>query len=107
MRPPLTFLSGSLPSRYGEFTARAYRSLLDGTEHVVLVAGQVEGAEACLVRVQSESLLGDVFGSLHCNSGSQLDTALRQIAEEVGRRGFEMLRRMDPWVPLVGYMCRS
>ncbi|GAB4818777.1 hypothetical protein N2152v2_005823 [Parachlorella kessleri] len=71
-----------LSTRYGEFTARAYRSLLDGTEHVVLVAGQVEGAEACLVRVQSESLLGDVFGSLHCNSGSQLDTALRQIAEE-------------------------
>lgn len=72
--------SGELPTRYGRFTAHAYRSLLDGTEHVALVAGDVSG-EGVLARVHSESMLGDLFGSERCDSGSQLDAALSQMAE--------------------------
>lgn len=74
------------PCRYGEFTAYAFRSLLEGMEHLALVAGRVSHAEGCLVRVHSEGMLGDIFGSSHCNSGGQLDAALQQIAEEVGCR---------------------
>ena len=66
--------------RYGEFTAHAYRSLLDGTEHVALVAGHVRHAEAVLTRVHSESMLGDLFGAARCDSGSQLDAALAAMA---------------------------
>lgn len=66
--------------RYGAFTAHAYRSLLDGTEHVALVAGRVHHGEGVLTRVHSESMLGDLFGAARCDSGSQLDAALQQIA---------------------------
>jgi hypothetical protein len=66
--------------RYGHFTAYAYRSVLDGTEHVALVAGQVADAEGVLTRVHSESMLGDLFGAAFCESGSQLDGALEAIA---------------------------
>eukprot|EP00887_Chlorella_sp_A99_P002081 scaffold21.g2081.t1 len=69
-----------LPTRYGPFTARAYRSLLDGTEHLALVAGHVRGSEGVLARVHSESMLGDVFGSQRCDSGPQLDAALAAMA---------------------------
>jgi len=72
--------SAPLPTRYGAFQAHAYRALLDGTEHVVLVAGDVGAGEGVLVRVHSEGMLGDIFGSERCNSGPQLDGALRQIA---------------------------
>lgn len=68
--------------RYGQFTAYAYRSMLDGTEHVALVAGQVSGAEGVLTRVHSESMLGDLFGAARCDSGSQLDKALEAIAAQ-------------------------
>lgn len=69
-----------LPTRYGAFTAHAYRSLLDGTEHVALVAGRVHHGEGVLARVHSESMLGDLFGASRCDSGSQLDAALERIA---------------------------
>ena len=72
--------SGELPTRYGRFIAHAYRSLLDGTEHVALVTGDV-AEDAVLARVHSESMLGDIFGSERCDSGSQLDAALEQIVE--------------------------
>jgi len=74
-----------LPTAYGEFTAIAFREVLTGKHHVALVRGDVEGAENVLVRVHSECLTGDVFHSLRCDCGEQLDEALAQIgAEERG-----------------------
>jgi len=71
-----------LPTDYGEFTAVAFRETLTGKHHVALVRGEVEGKENVLVRVHSECLTGDVFHSLRCDCGEQLDLALRQIAVE-------------------------
>ena len=71
-----------LPTEYGEFTAVAFRETLTGKHHVALVHGEVEGAENVLVRVHSECLTGDVFHSLRCDCGEQLDLALRRIADE-------------------------
>jgi 3,4-dihydroxy 2-butanone 4-phosphate synthase / GTP cyclohydrolase II len=74
-----------LPTAYGEFTAVAFREKLTGKTHVALVRGNVEGAENVLVRVHSECLTGDVFHSLRCDCGEQLEQALSQIgAEERG-----------------------
>jgi 3,4-dihydroxy 2-butanone 4-phosphate synthase/GTP cyclohydrolase II len=69
-----------LPTRHGVFSARVYRGLLDGIEHVALVRGEVRGAQNVLVRVHSECLTGDIFGSTRCDCGSQLDLALEKIA---------------------------
>ena len=71
-----------LPTAYGEFTAVAFREKLTGKIHVALVHGEVDGAEDVLVRVHSECLTGDVFHSLRCDCGEQLDLALRQISAE-------------------------
>jgi 3,4-dihydroxy 2-butanone 4-phosphate synthase/GTP cyclohydrolase II len=71
-----------LPTAYGEFTAVAFREKLTGKHHVALVRGDVEGAENVLVRVHSECLTGDVFHSLRCDCGDQLEQALRRIAAE-------------------------
>jgi len=71
-----------LPTRYGEFTAVAFREKLSGKTHVALVLGDVDGAENVLVRVHSECLTGDVFHSLRCDCGEQLEQALEQIARE-------------------------
>ncbi|HWB23487.1 MAG TPA: bifunctional 3,4-dihydroxy-2-butanone-4-phosphate synthase/GTP cyclohydrolase II [Gaiellaceae bacterium] len=71
-----------MPTEYGEFTAVAFKELLTGKLHVALVAGDVDGAENVLVRVHSECLTGDVFHSLRCDCGEQLELALAQIAEE-------------------------
>ncbi|MCL4472547.1 MAG: bifunctional 3,4-dihydroxy-2-butanone-4-phosphate synthase/GTP cyclohydrolase II [Actinobacteria bacterium] len=71
-----------LPTRYGDFRAIGYRSILDGEEHVALVKGDVEGAEDVLIRVHSECLTGDVFHSMRCDCGEQLNHALRMIEEE-------------------------
>jgi 3,4-dihydroxy 2-butanone 4-phosphate synthase / GTP cyclohydrolase II len=74
-----------LPTAYGEFTAVAFRELLTGKHHVALVRGEVAGHEDVLVRVHSECLTGDVFHSLRCDCGEQLELALRRIgAEERG-----------------------
>ncbi len=70
-----------LPTRHGVFTAHAYRSLVDGLEHVALVRGQLSGASNVLVRVHSECLTGDIFASVRCDCGEQLSGALRRIAE--------------------------
>lgn len=70
-----------LPTRHGVFTAHAYRSLVDGLEHVALVKGQIFGASNVLVRVHSECLTGDIFGSVRCDCGEQLSRALQRIAE--------------------------
>jgi 3,4-dihydroxy 2-butanone 4-phosphate synthase/GTP cyclohydrolase II len=71
-----------LPTEYGEFTAVAFRETLTGKHHIALVRGEVDGAEDVLVRVHSECLTGDVFHSLRCDCGEQLEQALRRIAEE-------------------------
>jgi len=71
-----------LPTAYGEFTAIAFREILTDKEHLALVKGDVEGAEDVLVRVHSECLTGDVFHSLLCDCGEQLDQALVQISRE-------------------------
>jgi 3,4-dihydroxy 2-butanone 4-phosphate synthase/GTP cyclohydrolase II len=71
-----------LPTAYGEFTAVAFRETLTGKHHLALVRGDVDGVQNVLVRVHSECLTGDVFHSLRCDCGEQLDQALRQIAHE-------------------------
>jgi 3,4-dihydroxy 2-butanone 4-phosphate synthase/GTP cyclohydrolase II len=71
-----------MPTSYGEFTAVAFREKLTGKTHVALVKGEVEGAEDVLVRVHSECLTGDVFHSLRCDCGEQLEHALQRIAAE-------------------------
>jgi 3,4-dihydroxy 2-butanone 4-phosphate synthase / GTP cyclohydrolase II len=71
-----------LPTTHGEFTAIAFREKLTGKHHVALVRGEVDGAEDVLVRVHSECLTGDVFHSLRCDCGEQLDQALDRIASE-------------------------
>jgi len=76
--------SVQLPTEFGEFTAIAFREKLTGKIHVALVKGDLEGAENVLVRVHSECLTGDVFHSLRCDCGEQLEQALAQI-EEAGR----------------------
>jgi 3,4-dihydroxy 2-butanone 4-phosphate synthase/GTP cyclohydrolase II len=74
-----------LPTEHGEFTAVAFREILTGKHHVALVKGEVVGRENVLVRVHSECLTGDVFHSLRCDCGEQLELALEQIgAEESG-----------------------
>jgi 3,4-dihydroxy 2-butanone 4-phosphate synthase/GTP cyclohydrolase II len=71
-----------LPTKYGEFTAVAYKSVVDAAEHVALVKGDISNGEPVLVRVHSECLTGDVFGSLRCDCGAQIEMALQSIAEE-------------------------
>jgi 3,4-dihydroxy 2-butanone 4-phosphate synthase/GTP cyclohydrolase II len=71
-----------LPTEYGDFSLHLYRSKLDGQHHLALVAGEVAGRENVLVRVHSECLTGDVFGSRRCDCGMQLRQAMRQVAEE-------------------------
>ncbi len=71
-----------LPTAYGEFTAVAFREKLTGKPHLALVKGDLEGAENVLVRVHSECLTGDVFHSLRCDCGEQLERALLQIGAE-------------------------
>ena len=71
-----------IPTVHGEFTAYVFESLLDGVEHMAFVCGEVSGQSNVLVRVHSECLTGDVFGSMRCDCGSQLEGALAQIAAE-------------------------
>jgi 3,4-dihydroxy 2-butanone 4-phosphate synthase/GTP cyclohydrolase II len=71
-----------LPTGYGEFTAVAFRETLTGKHHLALVKGEVDGMSDVLVRVHSECLTGDVFHSLRCDCGEQLEQALLQIGRE-------------------------
>jgi 3,4-dihydroxy 2-butanone 4-phosphate synthase / GTP cyclohydrolase II len=75
-------VSTSLPTGFGDFTAVGYRALVDDKHHVALVKGDVEGKEDVLVRVHSECLTGDVFHSLRCDCGEQLESALAMIERE-------------------------
>ena len=71
-----------IPTQWGDFTCYAYESVLDGEQHLAFVRGAVQGQDDVLVRVHSECLTGDVFGSLRCDCGPQLHEAMRRIAEE-------------------------
>jgi 3,4-dihydroxy 2-butanone 4-phosphate synthase/GTP cyclohydrolase II len=75
-------VSTALPTAFGDFQVVGYRSLVDDKHHVALVKGDVDGADDVLVRVHSECLTGDVFHSLRCDCGPQLDAALSRIADE-------------------------
>jgi 3,4-dihydroxy 2-butanone 4-phosphate synthase/GTP cyclohydrolase II len=81
-----------LPTRYGEFVVIAYRSKVDPDQHVALVKGDITGDEPVMVRVHSECLTGDVFGSLRCDCGGQIALAMEKIAAE-GRGVFLYMRQ--------------
>ncbi|MBX9691447.1 MAG: bifunctional 3,4-dihydroxy-2-butanone-4-phosphate synthase/GTP cyclohydrolase II, partial [Cyanobacteria bacterium] len=72
----------TFPSAYGNFNVVAYRNTLDDTEHVAFVKGDVAGQKEVLIRVHSECLTGDVFASLRCDCGPQLEAAMAMIASE-------------------------
>lgn len=71
-----------IPTPYGEFKAIGYRSLVDDRQHIALVKGEIGDGEGVLTRVHSECLTGDVFASLRCDCGEQLDFALQAVAQE-------------------------
>ena len=71
-----------LPTRYGQFTAIAYKSHVDTGEHIALTIGEWTADEPVMVRIHSECLTGDVFGSMRCDCGEQIDLALKRISEE-------------------------
>lgn len=73
-----------LPTDYGDFDCHLYRILLDQTHHLALVRGDIDPETPTLVRVHSECLTGDVFGSRRCDCGGQLHTAMQQISEQGG-----------------------
>ena len=75
-------VSVRMPTEYGEFQAVAYREVLSGKQHLALVRGEPAGKEGVLVRTHSECLTGDVFHSLRCDCGEQLEQALAQIGRE-------------------------
>jgi 3,4-dihydroxy 2-butanone 4-phosphate synthase/GTP cyclohydrolase II len=77
-------VSTRLPTGFGEFMVVGYRSLVDGKHHVAMVKGDVSGRPNVLVRVHSECLTGDVFHSLRCDCGEQLESALAMIEDEGG-----------------------
>ena len=71
-----------IPTDWGDFTCYAFQSLLDGETHTAFVKGVVQGQDDVLVRVHSECLTGDVFGSLRCDCGVQLQSAMQKIDDE-------------------------
>jgi len=82
-----------LPTKHGEFIAVAYKSVVDAAEHIALVKGDISNDEPVLVRVHSECLTGDVFGSLRCDCGAQVEMALQSIAKE--ERGVFLYMRQE------------
>lgn len=80
-----------LPTMWGPFTAHCYRSILDGIEHIAMVKGDIGDGQDVLVRVHSECLTGDIFGSARCDCGNQLAQAMQQI-EAAGRGVLVYLR---------------
>ncbi|KAK3420084.1 hypothetical protein EUGRSUZ_G00874 [Eucalyptus grandis] len=80
-----------LPTMWGPFIAHCYRSILDGNEHIAMVKGEIGDGQDVLVRVHSECLTGDIFGSARCDCGNQLALAMQQI-EAAGRGVLVYLR---------------
>jgi len=89
-----------IPTPYGEWRIIAYRNDVDQHEHVAMVKGEIEGVEDVLVRMHSECLTGDVFHSLRCDCGEQLDAAMRKIEAE-GRGAIVYLRQEGRGIGLV------
>lgn len=85
--------SVSLPTRHGQFDLKLYESLIDGEHHVALVMGDVATEAPVLVRVHSECLTGDVFGSMRCDCGGQLTHAMEAVAKE--GRGVVLYMRQE------------
>ena len=81
-----------LPSKYGEFRIYAYRSAVDPGEHIALTIGEWNGDQPVLTRIHSECLTGDVFGSLRCDCGEQIELALRTLGQE-GTGAFLYMRQ--------------
>jgi 3,4-dihydroxy 2-butanone 4-phosphate synthase/GTP cyclohydrolase II len=77
----------SLPTRYGDFLAVAYKSAIDPDEHVALIRGELDGDRPVLVRVHSECLTGDVFHSLRCDCGEQIDSCVCSPGPGAGHCG--------------------
>ncbi|MED1864644.1 bifunctional 3,4-dihydroxy-2-butanone-4-phosphate synthase/GTP cyclohydrolase II [Fictibacillus nanhaiensis] len=93
----------NLPTEFGDFKAIGFSNVLDEKEHVALVKGDVENGEPVLVRVHSECLTGDVFGSARCDCGSQLHAALSQIEKE-GRGVLLYMRQEGRGIGLINKM---
>jgi len=89
-----------LPTKYGYFKAYSYQSKLTGEDHLALVKGDIVNGEVMLVRVHSECLTGDVFGSQRCDCGEQLDIAMRRISQE-GKGVFLYMRQEGRGIGLV------
>ena len=85
--------AAALPTRYGDFRICGYRDVLSGEHHVALVKGEIGDGKDVLARVHSECLTGDVFGSLRCDCGQQLEAAMRQIEAE--GRGILLYMRQE------------
>jgi 3,4-dihydroxy 2-butanone 4-phosphate synthase/GTP cyclohydrolase II len=83
----------NMPTKYGDFTAYGYRNLVNGEHHVALVKGEIADGEDILVRVHSECLTGDAFGSIRCDCGEQFASAMRQIEKE--GRGVMLYMRQE------------
>ena len=81
-QPFSKLIEATVPTKYGEFRAVGYRSQVDSREHIAFVMGDIGDGEEVLTRVHSECLTGDVFGSLRCDCGNQLDRALQLVAAE-------------------------
>ncbi len=92
-----------LPTEFGEFKAIGYSNIVDGKEHVALVKGEISPDEPTLVRVHSECLTGDVFGSNRCDCGPQLHAALAQI-EEAGKGVLLYMRQEGRGIGLLNKM---
>ena len=90
----------SMPTDYGDFDLHLYKSTTDGQHHIALVKGEVAGKANVLVRVHSECLTGDVFGSRRCDCGPQLQQAMRQVSEE-GRGVILYMRQEGRGIGLV------
>lgn len=90
----------NMPTKYGEFKAHCYINELNGEHHIALVMGNISDGESVLCRVHSECLTGDVFGSLRCDCGQQLDKAMRMIAEK-GRGVLLYMRQEGRGIGLV------
>lgn len=94
-----------IPTAHGDFTARSFESAADGNQHIALTLGQPSAFEPVLTRVHSECLIGDVFGSLRCGCGAQLDASMQAIADAGSGvvvylrghegRGIGIARKMD------------
>lgn len=90
----------TLSTRFGEFLVRVFANELDDRQHLAITLGELRSPEPVLTRVHSECLTGDVFGSMRCDCGPQLDTALRRISEE-GRGVVLYLRQEGRGIGLV------